>query len=243
MRMTSKSGNMHQHSELKLPPGISGRVRGFPPKLPPSLLRACRRLGIKLTRFVLVVNVSKQQLFLFETRGPQPCDRLPSLQLLARPAASALLTGQALKASLAEPPVRKTSALLRGRYLISTSRFGTGQQSGSYRTPLGLHRVAEKIGVGHPIGTVFESRRAVGFTWRGKPAAAIAHRILWLDGLELGINRGGSVDSHARYIYIHGLGDEPTLGRPASRGCIHMAGVDLLPLADRVPSGSLVWIE
>ncbi len=140
------------------------------------------------------------------------------------------------------PGPRSRAVIFRRRYRVSTSRFGTGQQSGSNRTPLGLHRVAEKIGGGHPAGTVFESRRAVGFTWQGRPRAPIAHRILWLEGLEPGFNRGGDVDSRARYIYLHGLGDEPTLGRPASRGCIHMAGADLMPLFDRVATGTLVWI-
>jgi lipoprotein-anchoring transpeptidase ErfK/SrfK len=108
---------------------------------------------------------------------------------------------------------------------------------------LGLHRVAVKVGGGWPIGTVFRDRRAVGFTWRGRPAAPIAHRLLWLEGLEPGLNRGGAVDSFARYIYIHGVGDETTLGRPASHGCIHLAARDLLPLYERLPVGALVWIS
>jgi lipoprotein-anchoring transpeptidase ErfK/SrfK len=149
---------------------------------------------------------------------------------------------QAMRLFEVRPGAQRRTVFFRRQFRVSTSRFGTGQQSGSNRTPLGLHRVAEKIGGGYPPGTVFESRRAVGFTWQGKPGAPIAHRILWLEGLEPGFNRGGNVDSHARYIYIHGLGDEPTLGRPASRGCIHMAGADLMPLFDRVPSGTLVWI-
>jgi hypothetical protein len=132
-------------------------------------------------------------------------------------------------------------ALVR-RCRASTSRFGSGQEVNSYKTPLGLHRVAEKIGGGQPVGAVFESRRPVGFTWQGRPNAAIAQRILWLEGLEPGFNRGGNVDSHARYIYIHGLGDEPSLGRPASRGCIHLAAADLLPIFDEVPAKTLVWI-
>jgi hypothetical protein len=132
---------------------------------------------------------------------------------------------------------------LRRRWVASTSRFGLGQQINSHRTPLGLHRVAAKIGCGWPIGTVFEARRPVGFTWQGQPAAAIAHRILWLEGLEPGRNRGGPVDSQDRYIYVHGVGDETTLGRPASRGCIHLAAADLMPLFDRLPAGSLVWIS
>jgi hypothetical protein len=105
-----------------------------------------------------------------------------------------------------------------------------------------LHRIAEKIGGGWPIGVVFKARQPIGYTWQGRPDAAIVHRILWLDGLEPGFNRGGSVDSHARYIYIHGFGDESTLGRPASHGCVHLAADDLMPLYDLLPVGTLVWI-
>ena len=73
--------------------------------------------------------------------------------------------------------------------------------------------------------------------------APIAHRIMWLDGLEPGFNRGGSCDSHSRYIYIHGLNDEPSLGAPASIGCVHMAAKDLIPLFDELSEGTLVWIR
>jgi hypothetical protein len=97
--------------------------------------------------------------------------------------------------------------------------------------------------MGYPIGTVFESRRPVGLVWQGRPAAAIAHRILWLEGLETGLNRGGNVDSRERFIYIHGLGNEITLGRPASRGCIHLAAADLIQLSDILTVGTLVWIS
>jgi len=89
---------------------------------------------------------------------------------------------------------------------------------------------------------VFKARQPVGLTWQGKPEASIAHRILWLDGLEPGFNQGGHVDTHARYIYIHGFGDETTLGRPMSHGCVHLAAADLLPLFDQVAGGTLVWI-
>jgi len=129
-----------------------------------------------------------------------------------------------------------------GEFVVSTSRFGIGQIKDSNCTPLGLHRIAKKIGAGWPVGTVFESRRAVGFTWAGRPDAAIAHRILWLEGLEPGHNRGGNVDTFDRYIYIHGIGDESTLDHPAARGGIHMAAADLIPLYDRLPVGTLVWI-
>ena len=36
----------------------------------------------------------------------------------------------------------------------------------------------------------------------------VTSRILWLDGLENGINRGVGVDSFSRYIYIHGTHEE-----------------------------------
>jgi len=133
-------------------------------------------------------------------------------------------------------------ALFLGRFVISTSKFGVGQQEGSFQTPLGLHRISRKIGAGQPLGTVFKARRPVGLTRQGMTHATICHRILWLEGLESGFNRGGTVDSFRRYIYIHGFGDETTLGRPASHGCIHLAASDLIPLFDRLPVGAPVWI-
>jgi lipoprotein-anchoring transpeptidase ErfK/SrfK len=102
--------------------------------------------------------------------------------------------------------------------------------------------VAVKAGGGWPIGTAFVNREPVGCTWQGMPQAAIAHRIFWLEGLDPGWNRGGDVDTFDRYIYIHGVGNELTLGRPASRGCVHLAAADLMPLHDRLPVGTVVWI-
>lgn len=128
------------------------------------------------------------------------------------------------------------------RFRCSTSRFGIGQTEGSNCTPLGLHRVAEKIGGGWPAGTVFKARQPIGYTWKGMPDAKITTRILWLEGLEPGFNRGGKVDSHARYIYIHGTGDQTTIGKPSSCGCIHLADADLVPLFEKLPAGTLVWI-
>jgi hypothetical protein len=107
----------------------------------------------------------------------------------------------------------------------STSRFGISQVAG-----------------GWPAGTVFKGRRPVGYTWQGMPDAKITTRILWLEGLEPGFNRGGNVDSHARYIYIHGTGDQTSIGRPVSCGCVHLADADLIPLFDKLPGGTLVWI-
>ncbi len=134
------------------------------------------------------------------------------------------------------------------KFPCSTSRFGIGQAEGSNRTPLGLHRIAEKIGAGEPAGTVFKSRQVIGHTSQpGFADAKITTRILWLEGLEPGVNQGFNggvnVDSHARYIYIHGTADQNSIGQPASHGCIHLADADLIPLFDLLPSGTLVWIS
>ena len=134
-------------------------------------------------------------------------------------------------------------APLEKTFIISTSRFGIGQKKNSNRTPLGLHRIAKKIGGGLPLGAVFKSRKLIGYTWEGLANASITHRILWLEGLEPGFNRGGDVDTFDRYIYIHGTGDETTLGRPASHGCMHVRGTELLPLYDLLPVGTLLWIS
>ena len=129
------------------------------------------------------------------------------------------------------------------KFPCSTSRFGIGQMEGSNRTPLGLHRIAEKIGGGEPVGTVFQSREIVGHTSQPKFAdAKITTRILWLEGLEPGLNQGTNVDSHERYIYIHGTANQATIGEPASCGCIHLADADLILLFDLLPAGTLVWI-
>ena len=126
---------------------------------------------------------------------------------------------------------------------VSTSRFGISQIEGSNCTPLGLHRIAEKIGAGEPAGAVFKARRVIGHTSQpGFADAKITTRILWLEGLEPGFNQGGNVDTHSRYIYIHGTADQRSIGTPTSHGCIHLADMDLIPLFDLLPSGTLVWI-
>jgi hypothetical protein len=126
----------------------------------------------------------------------------------------------------------------------STSRYGIGQLAGSNCTPLGLHCIAEKFGAGEPAGTVFKSRQIVGHTSDpGLAGAGITTRIMWLDGLEPGFNRGGNVDTHARFVYIHGTADQAHIGRPASLGCTELADPDLIKLFDLLPSGTMVWIE
>ena len=98
------------------------------------------------------------------------------------------------------------------RFPISTSRFGLGQQRNSYKTPTGIHCIVSKIGQGEPEGRVFKSRQATEKICLPDNHVVdedvITTRILWLDGLEQGLNRGGDVDYKQRYIYIHGTADE-----------------------------------
>jgi len=138
-------------------------------------------------------------------------------------------------------------ALVR-RYPVSTAKNGVGSARGSQRTPLGRHRVHSKFGAGEPLGMVFETRRPTGriaeiFAARTDgPEDVITTRILWLEGLEDGKNRGGEVDSHSRYIYIHGTNEEGLIGAPASHGCVRMKNRDVLELFELVAVGTPVEI-
>lgn len=128
---------------------------------------------------------------------------------------------------------------LKKTYTISTSKFGIGDQPGSYRTPLGKHEVIAKIGHGLPTGAVLKSRH-----WNGevlKPNAPgrdpIVSRILWLRGME-SANR----NAMKRFIYIHGTTEEGNLGKPASFGCIRMGMHDVVDLFNGVGIGAKVEI-
>jgi hypothetical protein len=133
---------------------------------------------------------------------------------------------------------------MRAEYIISTARNGLGARMDSQRTPVGLHRVVRKFGADVPAYGVFEQRRFTGNLARPGTAGVdlITSRILWLDGLEPGVNEGGTVDSMQRGIYIHGTADEASLGTPSSHGCIRMQNRDVIELFGRVPVGALVVI-
>lgn len=134
-------------------------------------------------------------------------------------------------------------------YLISTGEAGIGSKKGSRMTPPGTHRIAEKIGDGAPIGASFKGREPTGFirpiftVETNFPWDSILTRILWLDGRENGLNRGGDVDSYSRYIYIHGTQKEWMLGQPSSNGCIKMRNGELIELFNSVPLNTLVEIQ
>ncbi|MDO8436577.1 MAG: L,D-transpeptidase [Nitrosomonadaceae bacterium] len=133
-------------------------------------------------------------------------------------------------------------------YCVSTAKNGTGQQSGSFCTPLGKHVIRAKIGAGQPVNTVFIKRRPTGEIYTPELGARylgrdwILTRILWLSGCERGFNRLGQVDTMRRYIYIHGSPDSAEMGRPGSIGCIRMHNCDLLELFDLVEAGTEVEI-
>jgi len=126
----------------------------------------------------------------------------------------------------------------------STSRHGLGGDEGSNRTPLGWHRIHARIGAGAAAGTVFKSREPTGQLWQGESREddLITTRILWLQGLEPGVNQGPGCDSFARYIYFHGTNHESRLGTPDSSGCIRLANADVVRLFDLVREGDLVVI-
>lgn len=134
-------------------------------------------------------------------------------------------------------------------YTISTAKAGLGNSDGSYKTPLGVHRIAEKIGDKARVGTIFRSRKNTKRVAKilkkpGKKSKGdvITSRILWLSGMEPGINKDGKVDSKSRFIYIHGTDEEGRLGKPVSHGCIRMSNQNVIELFDKVPVGTLVDI-
>ncbi len=131
------------------------------------------------------------------------------------------------------------------RYDCSTSRFGHGNRENSLKTPLGMHRVTEKFGAGAPPGRVFRDREDTGEDWdhRQNGDNLILTRILRLEGLEQGINKGAGVDSYERYIYIHGTGREDLVGSPLSHGCVCLRNLDVIRLFDTVREGTIVYLD
>ena len=127
---------------------------------------------------------------------------------------------------------------------VSTAAAGLGGAEGSLRTPPGWHRIHTRIGEGAPLRAVFDSRVPTGAVWQGEATEAdlILTRILTLDGLEPGVNRGPGVDSLERYIYLHGTNHPERLGSPASHGCVRLDSADLLDLFRQVRAGDPVLV-
>jgi lipoprotein-anchoring transpeptidase ErfK/SrfK len=138
---------------------------------------------------------------------------------------------------------QKLAVVVNGKvfkdYRISTSRYGEGDNWGSWRTPTGMLQIAGKIGASAPAGAVFWRRQVTGEVL---PANApgrdpIVSRIIWLRGLEEA-NR----NAYKRCIYIHGTPQEAFLGRKASFGCIRMRSADVIEVFNWVNVGTPVAI-
>lgn len=133
-------------------------------------------------------------------------------------------------------------------YPVSTSMHGAGTKAGSDMTPIGLHKIRGKFGSDAPIGGILKARKYTGniASIQTNPMKtgedAITTRILTLEGLENGINKGGELDSFERHIYIHGTAEEGLIGQPASHGCVRMKNEDVIDLFNRVDRGLTVII-
>ena len=133
-------------------------------------------------------------------------------------------------------------------YKISSSKYGEGSENGSYKTPLGKHKVKSMIGEGQPNGMRFIARvpnEVYPIYSKEKVFVSddvVQSRIIWLAGLEEGINKGPGIDSYTRYIYIHGTPEEWLLGQKASKGCIRMSNSDVIELFDLLKGNETVYI-
>lgn len=131
-------------------------------------------------------------------------------------------------------------------YPVSTASLGAGNKRNSFQTPLGKHRIFSKIGHGMPLLTAFSAREAITVydpETGDSERDWILTRILWLEGMQTGINKRGKVDTKLRYIYIHGTHEETKIGTPASHGCIRMRNRDILELFSHAYEGETVQIK
>jgi L,D-transpeptidase catalytic domain len=167
------------------------------------------------------------------------------------PAAASSPSGVSLPSPAPEPGVKlvvsvrdqKLAVLVNGKvyraYKISTSRYGEGDNFGSWRTPLGHLQVATKIGSAAPAGAVFRRRQLTGEVLAANAPGRdpIISRIIWLRGTEEENKR-----AFQRCIYIHGTPQETFLGRKASYGCIRMRSSDVIEVFNWVGIGTDVAI-
>jgi lipoprotein-anchoring transpeptidase ErfK/SrfK len=126
------------------------------------------------------------------------------------------------------------------RFPVSTSKFGTGDAVGSYRTPLGETFVSAKVGDGLPSGAVIKNRNPTGEILKANAPGrdAIVSRVIWLRGMD-----GTTANTRDRCIYIHGTAEEQRIGRRASFGCVRMRSKDVIVLYNLVHIGTHVRIS
>lgn len=139
-------------------------------------------------------------------------------------------------------------------YAISTAKNGLGCEVGSYCTPTGKLRVAQKIGDGAPLGRIFKARVDTNIDWPLKRESTaefgqsnlgmsasddlILTRILWLEGAE-----EKNSNTIYRHIYLHGTNQEDLLGSPVSHGCVRFSSKDIIDVFNKLHIGDEVEIS
>ena len=160
-----------------------------------------------------------------------------------------VLADYSLEISIAEQRLYlfEENKLIRS-YPVSSSAYGEGQVEDSLKTPLGMHKIKSKIGTNVDKYHFFVSREHIAQRVKiiheniDSEDDFITSRIMWLEGLNEGFNKGTNVDSYNRYIYIHGTHEEGLIGKKASHGCIRMLNHDVLELYDLIPEETTVNI-
>lgn len=133
-------------------------------------------------------------------------------------------------------------------YSIGGSKRGVGNKFGSLQTPVGLHTIAKKYGYEIPSGGLFVERKFTGKVCEIHDEKFcmgqddVTTRILWLQGEEPGLNKGGDIDSYNRNIYIHGTPEEGLIGTPSSKGCLRMKNNEVKELFEYAFIGMKVLI-
>ncbi len=125
-------------------------------------------------------------------------------------------------------------------YAVSTSRFGLGDGFGSYKTPVGVMMVCDKLGGNLQPGAVIKHKTATGEVLAPDAPGRdpIVTRIICLRGLEPQ-NR----NALPRAIYIHGTPQESAIGKQASYGCIRMRSRDIIALYNAIDVGACVEVS
>ncbi len=176
---------------------------------------------------------------------------VPNSPATKPPSAASPSSAVSLPSPTPEPEVKlvvsvrdqKLAVVVNGKiyrtYKISTSRYGEGDNFGSWRTPLGRLQVATKIGAAAPAGAVFHRRQPTGEILAANAPGRdpVISRIIWLRGTEQENRR-----AFQRCIYIHGTPQEAFLGRKASYGCIRMRSSDVIEVFNWVGIGTDVAV-
>ena len=194
--------------------------------------------GVKqATKVVAKKNIKSQPLAkhegfnLFSLLSPKPKAPKPDLNMIAE--------SKAIISVLKQKMYVFTGVNHYCVFPVSTSKYGLGDDLGSYKTPVGLFVVKTKIGEGLKPGIVFKSRQPTAEVVRPNAPNRdpIVTRIIWLQGLEK-----RNQHAYQRCIYIHGTPQEKELGHPASFGCVRMASKDVIKVYEMLSENTRIAI-